>query len=181
MGRKLGDTLAVVAGDVATERDAERLRRAGVQSVAITTCGRCHLDASMVETAIAALDLAPVRILVIENVGNLVCPASFDLGETFKAVMLSVAEGDDKPLKYPAVFARSEALLVNKLDLGPHCPDFDPALARANAEKSRPGLACFTISCRTGEGVDRWLEWLLQRALADQAEALTIQAIPPSP
>jgi hydrogenase nickel incorporation protein HypB len=181
MGRKLGDALAVVAGDVATERDAERLRRAGVQSVAITTCGRCHLDASMVETAIAALEMKPVRILIIENVGNLVCPASFDLGETFKAVMLSVAEGDDKPLKYPAVFARSEALLINKLDLRPHCPDFDPMLARANARKSRPGLSCFNLSCRTGEGIEHWLEWLLERAQADQAEAVTIRAIPPSP
>jgi len=181
MGRTLGDALAVVAGDVATERDAERLRRAGVQSMAITTCGRCHLDASMVETAIAALDLKPVRILIIENVGNLVCPASFDLGETFKAVMLSVAEGDDKPLKYPAVFARSEVLIINKLDLRPHCPDFDPALAGANARKSRPGLACFPISCRSGEGIDRWLEWLRERALADEAEALTIRGIPPSP
>ena len=153
----LGPRLAVLAGDVETERDAARVGRHGVQSVAITTAGSCHLDALMVQRAIHALDLDVVRLLVIENVGNLVCPAAFDLGEAFKAVMLSVPEGDDKPLKYPAIFARAEVALINKIDLLPHCPDFEPERARRHALAVNPRLTFFELSCRSGEGIEPWL------------------------
>ncbi len=159
---KLGNTikLAMIAGDVQTENDAQRLKRAGGTRVQpIITDGACHLDAAMVETAVGRLDLTGIEVLLIENVGNLVCPSSFDLGEDMKVVLMSVPEGDDKPLKYPAMFRRSAVLIIYKIDLLGHT-DFDLERARDNALKINPGLQIFEMSCRTGWGLEAWYSWL---------------------
>jgi hydrogenase nickel incorporation protein HypB len=115
-----------------------------------------------------------VRLLVIENVGNLVCPAAFDLGEAFKAVMLSVAEGDDKPLKYPAIFARAEVTLLNKIDLLAHCPDFELERARGHALAVNPRLTFFELSCRSGQGIEPWLRWVEARLKPAPARVITV-------
>jgi len=152
--------MALVAGDVQTENDAQRLIRAGGTKVrAILTGGACHLDASMVAKAIADIDLAGVDILFIENVGNLVCPSSYDLGEDMKVVVMSTTEGDDKPLKYPAMFRRSSVLVINKIDLLGQS-DFDLERAKKNAWSINAALETFEISCRAGQGLEGWYEWL---------------------
>jgi hydrogenase nickel incorporation protein HypB len=152
--------MALVAGDVQTENDAERLSRAGAAMVRpIVTGGMCHLDASMVDRAISEVDLESVRLLLIENVGNLVCPSSYDLGEDMKVVLVSVTEGDDKPLKYPGMFRRSSLMVVNKTDLLPHC-DFDMDKVRENALRINGSLEIIEISCRDNQGLDRWFGWL---------------------
>jgi len=152
--------MALIAGDVQTENDAMRLIRAGGKIVRpLITGGACHLDAKMVTRTLDELDLTDVDILFIENVGNLVCPSSYDLGEDMKVVLISTTEGDDKPLKYPAMFRRSSALIINKIDLL-GLSDFDLDRVKKNAWSINAGLKTFEISCRTGAGLEAWYNWL---------------------
>ncbi len=151
--------VAVLTGDIQTDNDAVRLARFGFPARQITTGGTCHLDARMIEKAIADWNLADLNVLLIENVGNLVCPSSYDLGEAAKIVVLSVTEGEDKPLKYPAMFFRSELLILNKIDLLPYVP-FSMAKARENAQKVHPGMEIIEVSCLTGEGLPKWQRWI---------------------
>ncbi|MBZ5701521.1 MAG: hydrogenase nickel incorporation protein HypB [Acidobacteriia bacterium] len=160
-----GERVAVLTGDIQTDNDAVRLARAGFPVQQITTGGTCHLDARMIEKALAAWNLEELDLLLIENVGNLVCPSNYDLGEAAKVVVLSVAEGEDKPLKYPAMFFRSELLILNKVDLLPHVP-FDLRQARANAQRVHPGIEILEVSSLTGEGLPRWRDWLQARRAA---------------
>jgi hydrogenase nickel incorporation protein HypB len=165
-----GDPVAVLTGDIQTDNDAVRLSRFGFPVKQITTGGACHLDARMVERALSDWRLDQLELLLIENVGNLVCPSSYDLGEAAKIVVLSAAEGDDKPLKYPAIFFKSELLVLNKVDLLPYVP-FDLKKARENAQRVHPGMEILETSCSTGEGVDGWVRWLKQRREAVRAAA----------
>jgi hydrogenase nickel incorporation protein HypB len=151
-------TMAVIEGDQETSADADRIRATGVPALQINTGRGCHLDAEMVDTAFRRLHFHD-GVLFIENVGNLVCPAGFDLGEAHKVVIASVTEGEDKPLKYPNLFAASSLMLVSKVDLLPHL-EFDVDTLIANARRVNPGIAVIQVSARTGEGVDRWLQWL---------------------
>jgi hydrogenase nickel incorporation protein HypB len=160
---------AVLTGDIATERDAERLRRFGA-ATQITTGGACHLDATMVKRGLEAIPSEQLDVLFVENVGNLVCPAGFDLGEDAKVVILSVTEGDDKPLKYPNIFVRSALMILNKIDLLPHV-QFDVEKACENARKVHPSIELIQTSCTTGEGVDDWLSWLRGRLQALHSQA----------
>ncbi len=160
--------VAVIEGDQQTARDADRIRATGVPAVQINTGKGCHLDAHMVGDALAALPPAQGGLLFIENVGNLVCPAAFDLGEAHKVVILSVTEGEDKPLKYPDIFHAADLLLINKIDLAPYV-DFDADAAIGYARQVRPGLAAMRVSATTGEGLAAWIEWLLQGAAAATA------------
>jgi hydrogenase nickel incorporation protein HypB len=150
---------AVVEGDCATDLDAQRIAAHGVRAVQVATGAVCHLDAHLVEHALAELDLAGVSRLWIENVGNLVCPAPFACGESQRVVLVSVTEGDDKPEKYPAMFAAADCLVISKLDLLPHV-DFDPERCAAGARRAKPGLPVLAVSSRTGEGLGDWLAWL---------------------
>lgn len=156
-------SMAVIEGDIYTSRDAERIEKKGVPVVQINTSGACHLDAHMVEEALADLDLDGVKLLVVENVGNLVCPAEFDLGENAKVVVLSTTEGNDKPMKYPLVFRQSRAVLVNKIDLLPHT-DFDLNTLRRDVHLINPELTVFEVSAKTGAGFAPWCQWLLEQA-----------------
>lgn len=151
--------MAVIEGDIATSRDAERIAAHHIPAVQINTGGECHLDGNMVRGGLGQLDLAGVDLLVVENVGNLVCPAEFNIGEDTKVMISSVAEGDDKPLKYPLMFQVSSVLLLNKIDLLPHVA-FDVERFRADALKVNPHLEIMPLSCTTGEGLDTWLRWL---------------------
>jgi hydrogenase nickel incorporation protein HypB len=157
---------AVIEGDVRGSLDADRLARFELPVVQVNTDplfgGECHLDAPMVRHAIERLPGGSFDLVVIENVGNLVCPAEFRVGEDLKVMVLSVAEGDDKPLKYPLMFQESALLLLNKIDLLPHV-DFDVARFRANATRVNPRLEVIETSARTGEGIDRWVDWLRAR------------------
>ncbi len=157
-----GIRTAVLTGDIETDNDAKRLSPFGRPVRQITTGGACHLDAHMVETGFSALGRPDVDVLFIENVGNLVCPASFDLGEASKIVVLSVTEGDDKPLKYPATFVRADLVILNKTDLLPYV-SFSVAHAKANANKVHPGVDILEVSCKTGAGIDEWLTWIRKR------------------
>lgn len=150
---------AVIEGDQQTSLDAERIRGAGARAVQINTGKACHLDARMVRRALDELAPAPDSILFIENVGNLVCPAAFDLGERCKVVILSVTEGEDKPLKYPDMFRAARLMLINKCDLLPHL-DFDVNRVIENARRINPSLEVLQVSARTGEGLGDWLDWL---------------------
>jgi len=154
--------VAVLTGDIQTENDAQRLEHAGFPVRQITTGGTCHLDAKMITKALADWDLGWIDILFIENVGNLVCPSSYDLGEHAKIVLLSVTEGDDKPLKYPGIFTKSELCVINKIDLLPYVP-FDIAAARDNARKVHPGMDLLEVSCTTRQGLEEWLAWIYRR------------------
>ncbi len=151
--------VAVLTGDLQTENDAKRLARFGFPVKQIITGGTCHLDARMVEKHLADWDLARLDMLIVENVGNLVCPTSYDLGEAFKIVLLSVTEGEDKPLKYPSIFFKSQLMVLNKIDLLPYVP-FDADKAKENARKVHPGMEIIDVSCTTGEGLDGWMQWL---------------------
>jgi hydrogenase nickel incorporation protein HypB len=151
--------LAVIEGDIQSSHDAERIQRKGVQAVQINTDGGCHLDSNMIQMAMESLDLKDVDLLVVENVGNLVCPAEFDLGEHSKVMILSVTEGDDKPLKYPLMFQSTAVLLVNKIDLLPYV-DCDVLKIRERARQLNSNQQVFEISCRSGEGLEAWLAWL---------------------
>jgi hydrogenase nickel incorporation protein HypB len=161
---------AVLTGDIQTENDASRLKRFGFPVKQITTGGTCHLDARMVERHLAGWDLRDLDILFIENVGNLVCPASYDLGEEAKIVVLSVTEGAEKPLKYPSIFFKSELLILNKVDLLPYVP-FDIEMAIENARKIHPEMQTLRISCTSGEGLQDWFDWLRQRCESTKTRA----------
>ncbi|MCL4186802.1 MAG: hydrogenase nickel incorporation protein HypB [Rhodobacteraceae bacterium] len=157
--RMAGVPVAVIEGDQETSTDAERIRAAGAPAVQVNTGKGCHLDAAMVGHALDHLPAVDGGVVFIENVGNLVCPAAFDLGESARVVIASVTEGEDKPLKYPGIFATADLLLVSKSDLLPHV-DCDTELLIANARRVRPGLAVIRISARTGEGLEDWLAWI---------------------
>jgi len=164
-----GERVALLTGDIQTDNDAKRLARFGFPVKQITTGGTCHLDARMIERALADWSLESLDTLLIENVGNLVCPSSYDLGEAAKVVVLSVAEGEDKPLKYPAIFFKAELLILNKTDLLPYV-SFELAKARANALQVHPGIEIVEVSCKTGAGLDDWMKWLARRREAANAE-----------
>jgi hydrogenase nickel incorporation protein HypB len=156
---------AVLEGDQQTTNDADRIAATGTPAHQINTGAGCHLDAHMVGHGLEHFDLNPVQMLMIENVGNLVCPASFDLGEDFKVSLLSVTEGEDKPLKYPQMFRASEIMLINKIDLLPYVR-FDVAKCREYAERIHPGIKIFEVSCYTGEGLEAWYAWLKEQVAA---------------
>jgi hydrogenase nickel incorporation protein HypB len=155
--------IAVIEGDIETSADAERIEAAGAEAVQINTRGACHLEAHMVRSALARIDLAQCDLLLIENIGNLVCPATWDLGEEGRVVVASTTEGDDKPAKYPQMFAAAQVMVVNKLDLLPYT-DFDLEKVRRQALAVNPALRIFELSCRTGAGLDAWCAWLLDFA-----------------
>ena len=157
--------MAVVEGDLQTDNDARRVAATGAAAVQINTQGGCHLDAGMVMEAIKSLDLAELDILFIENVGNLVCPVEFDLGEDMKIALLSVTEGDDKPEKYPLMFHISAAMVLNKIDLLPYV-DFDLVRAERYARALNADIQTFQVSCRSEQGLDAWLDWLRTQAKA---------------
>ncbi|MBI3193923.1 MAG: hydrogenase nickel incorporation protein HypB [Ignavibacteriae bacterium] len=154
-------SLAVIEGDVQTDIDAQRVARLGVPAVQIVTRGGCHLEANLVHEALKNIELQNIRILIIENVGNLVCPANYDLGEAMKVVVISTTEGDDKPLKYPNMFCFASVLLINKIDLLPYV-NCNIEQLRLNALSINPNLRVFETSCTTGVGIQTWCEWLLQ-------------------
>ena len=152
--------LAVIDGDIATSLDADRAAAAGAAAVQINTGGECHLDAIMLQEALPSLDLSQLDLLIVENVGNLVCPASFQLGTHKSVLIASVPEGDDKPYKYPGMYRGVDALVINKIDLLPYV-NFDMGYFRRGVEVLNPGLITFQVSCRTGEGLEAWLSWLV--------------------
>jgi len=151
--------IGIIEGDVQTDLDAQRIARLNVPVVQIVTHGGCHLEAKLVQEALAQIDLQGLDLLVIENVGNLVCPANYDLGEAMKVVVVSTTEGDDKPLKYPGMFRNASALIINKTDLLPYL-NCDIVTLRRNALQINPSLTVFETSCTTREGIPRWCEWL---------------------
>jgi hydrogenase nickel incorporation protein HypB len=157
-----GDRVAVLTGDIQTDNDARRLARYGFPVKQITTAGACHLDAKMIEKSLADWDLDGIDVLLIENVGNLVCPTSYDLGEEAKIVLLSVTEGDDKPLKYPGIFHKATAAILTKVDLLPYV-SFNMKAALENARSVNPGIEILELSCVSGEGMDGWFQWLANR------------------
>ena len=161
--------VAVVEGDQQTSHDADRIRATGAPAIQVNTGKGCHLDAHMVGHAVERLDLADDSLLMIENVGNLVCPAAFDLGEAHKVVILSVTEGEDKPLKYPDMFHAADLMLLNKIDLLPHV-EFDVARCEDYARRVNPGLQVLHVSATRGEGMDAWLDWLTQGLQAARAK-----------
>jgi hydrogenase nickel incorporation protein HypB len=167
--------LAVIEGDQQTSIDADRIRAAGVPSVQINTGRGCHLDAHMVGHAMDELALKPNSILFVENVGNLVCPAGFDLGEAETIALLSVTEGDDKPLKYPDVFAAAGMLVLTKTDLLPHV-DFDVRRCIEHARAINPAIAVLQLSARSGEGMQDWIDWLSASATAEREPAQEVLA-----
>jgi len=153
------ERVAVLTGDIQTENDAKRLARFGFPVKQITTSGTCHLDARMIEKALLDWRLEDIDLLLIENVGNLVCPSSYDLGEGAKLVVLSVTEGEDKPLKYPSIFFKSELLILNKIDLLPYVP-FDISAAEENSRSVHRDIEIVRVSCQTRQGMTEWLAWL---------------------
>ncbi len=159
--KRIGSTfpVAVIEGDQETTADADRIRATGARAIQINTGKGCHLDAELVRTALERLGTPERGILFIENVGNLVCPAGFDLGEAHKVVIASVTEGEDKPLKYAGMFAAADLMLVSKIDLLPHL-DFDVGQLIENARRINPRIAVLKVSAKSGEGMDRWLQWL---------------------
>jgi hydrogenase nickel incorporation protein HypB len=154
--------VAVLTGDLQTENDAMRLARFGFPVKQIITGGTCHLDARMIGKHLEGWELEDLDFLIVENVGNLVCPSSYDLGEECKIVLLSTTEGEDKPLKYPSIFAKSALMLLTKIDLLPYVP-FNAELARENAHRVNPQIEIIDVSSTTGEGLDLWMHWLLRR------------------
>jgi hydrogenase nickel incorporation protein HypB len=151
--------VAVIEGDVQTDLDAQRVAKYGIPAVQIVTAGGCHLEANLVHDALLQLPLSTLRILIIENVGNLVCPSNYDLGEDMKIVVSSTTEGDDKPLKYPAMFRNASVLVINKIDLVPYV-NSKPDVLRAHALQINPGLKVFETSCTTGQGIPDLCSWL---------------------
>jgi len=156
------ERVAVLTGDLQTENDAKRLARFGFPVKQIITGGTCHLDARMIGRHLEGWDLDALDLLIVENVGNLVCPSSYDLGEDCKIVLLSTTEGEDKPLKYPSIFAKSKLMLLTKIDLLPYL-SFSADLARENARRVHPQIEIIEISSTTGEGLDRWMVWLQEQ------------------
>jgi hydrogenase nickel incorporation protein HypB len=161
--------MAVVEGDLMTDNDARRVAATGAQAVQINTQGGCHLDSGMILDAIESLDLEGLDILFIENVGNLVCPVEFEVGEDCKVALLSVTEGDDKPEKYPLLFAESKAMVLNKIDLLPYV-DFDMETAKRFARALNKDIEIFQVSCRGGEGLESWYDWLRRGVAAKRGE-----------
>ena len=151
--------VGVIEGDIETGNDAERIEAAGAETVQINTKGACHLEAHMVQDALKEMNLTGMRLLFIENIGNLVCPAAWDLGEDIRVVVASTTEGDDKPAKYPQMFAISQLMIVNKIDLLPYV-DYSLEKVKRQALAINPNLRIFEVSCRSGEGLDAWCEWL---------------------
>jgi hydrogenase nickel incorporation protein HypB len=164
-----GHTLGALAGDLATERDADRLRAAGITAKSITTGSACHLDANMVHYGLHHLPGRDFEYLFIENVGNLVCPAIYDLGQAANVVALAVTEGEDKPLKYPVMFRKADLVLITKIDLLPHLPDVHLELIGDALARVMPRPVFIPLSSRTGEGIDRWVEWLRQLTIMNRA------------
>jgi len=161
--------VGVIEGDIQTDIDAERIKATGAPAVQINTEGACHLSATQISAALKQLPVADLDLILIENVGNLVCPSAFELGENGKIVVLSVAEGDDKPVKYPAIFAKSKALLINKSDLlGGGQVEFDMDRAKADAQRLNKTIEIFPISAKTGAGMSAWYDWLIRSAKAQQ-------------
>lgn len=152
--------IAVIEGDVASQVDADKLHQHGVPIIQINIPGGCHLDANMVENALDNLPLKELDLIIIENVGNLVCPAEFDLGEHKRVVLSSMPEGDDKPYKYPLMFTEADVMLVNKLDLLPHL-DFNASYFCEGITRLNPTVKILQVSCKTGEGLEQWFSWLL--------------------
>jgi len=165
-----GLRVAVIEGDLATENDAERAREAGLRAVQITTGNACHLDAAMIAAALQELDLHSLDILFIENVGNLVCPASFDLGQHLNVTLLSVPEGDDKPLKYPVMFRAADLVLLTKMDLAAHLPEFVSRRAQDHVQQLATPAHCLEISARSGAGMRDWITWLADSLDAHRLE-----------
>jgi hydrogenase nickel incorporation protein HypB len=161
--------MAVIEADIDSMVDAEKIAAAGIESIQLRTGGFCHLDVSMVKKGLEALDLAALDLIFIENVGNLVCPAEFDTGATMDIMILSVPEGDDKPLKYPLMFSKCRALIVNKTDYL-SLSDFNMDLMEKRVRKLNPDIEIFKVSCKTGEGIDRWSHWL-KKTVADYLDA----------
>lgn len=158
-------SIAVIEGDVQTDLDAKRVAKFNVPVVQIITNGGCHLESKLVSDAIESLDLSETKLLIIENVGNLVCPANFDLGESHKVVVISTTEGDDKPLKYPAMFRNASVLIINKIDLLPYLSSNIETL-KQNALSINPSLKIFTTSCTSSDGINEWCLWLEQNVSA---------------
>src|SRR5213592_3667863 len=152
--------IGVIEGDIETSADAERIEAAGAETVQINTRGACHLEAHMIRDALEEIDLTHISLLVIENIGNLVCPSAWNLGEDMRVVVVSTTEGDDKPAKYPQMFAASQVMIVNKLDLLPYV-DYDVEKVKRHALAINPHLRIFEMSCHTGAGLDAWCDWLL--------------------
>jgi len=162
--------IGVIEGDIQTDLDARRIRTTGAPAIQINTQGACHLSAVQVNGALHQLPLDQLDLVFIENVGNLVCPGAFELGEHGKIVVLSVAEGDDKPAKYPGIFAKSRAMVINKVDLlHSGAVDFSVDRAQQDACRLNPQLAIFRVSARTGEGLDPWCQWLKGQAVSVRA------------
>lgn len=172
-GKRLGNRvrMAVMVGDPETERDAVRLREVGINALQIVTGGMCHIEAQMIYQAIDHIDLSETEILFIENVGNLVCPAAFDLGEDYRVTLLAATEGDDKPKKYPRMFLTSELMLVSKSDLLPYVP-FSVEAAAKDARDVNPDIEVLALSSLKDDGMDVWCNWLLQKLNEKQAAAV---------
>jgi hydrogenase nickel incorporation protein HypB len=160
--------IKVLVGDLETERDAERIRQAGLDALQIVTGGICHLEAQMVWQAMGGLDLDGVDVLIVENVGNLVCPASFDLGEDYRVTLIATTEGDDKPKKYPRMFLTSELMLVSKADLLPYLP-FSVDAVIADARDVNPDIDVLEISSLSGQGIDEWCSWIMAKVQEKKA------------
>jgi hydrogenase nickel incorporation protein HypB len=154
--------IGVIEGDITTDRDAQRLKRFNIPIVVINTEGGCHLDSHSISKVIGSFDLESLDILFVENVGNLVCPSQFDLGETFKLAIVSTAEGDDKPAKYPMLFREAEAVILNKIDLIPYT-NFNFSSFRSDLENVHAGVTLLKISCTRGDGLDNWYRWVSER------------------
>jgi len=163
--------LLVIEGDPTTSLDAERIIAAGVPAVQINTDGGCHLEARMIQAAMGQLDVDSADVVIIENVGNVLCPTGWDLGEDAKVVVASLPEGDDKPLKYPMAFATAQAVVINKIDLEPYLPA-QVAVLREHALKVNPELSVFEVSCVTGQGLGGWLDWIRERLAQKRAGSL---------
>ena len=178
----LGDSMkiAVIEGDLETENDADRIRNQGAPAVQITTGSACHLDAHMVHDGLHQLDLTDIDILFIENVGNLVCPASFDLGHHLNVTLLSSTEGDDKPSKYPVMFRAADLLLITKSDLLQYLDDFDPAAAEANFRKLAKDNPVMQLSAKTDSGFDQWINWLKDTLALHQEKLSKGESLHPS-
>lgn len=159
MAEKLQDKLCVITGDIQTTIDADRITKAGSYAVQIETGGSCHLTALMIEKELSSLDFSGCKILVIENIGNLVCPSTYDLGENIKIAVLSTTEGDEKPVKYPALFTRADAVIINKIDLLPHV-NFNVERVKNDCFKLNNSVHVFNLSCKTKEGLTEWMEYI---------------------
>ena len=171
--------IAVIEGDLETENDAQRIRAQGVPAYQITTGTACHLDAHLVEGALAHLELDRIDLLFIENVGNLVCPASFDLGHHLNITLLSVTEGDDKPAKYPVMFRAADVMLLTKADLLPHLEEFSPERAEQHLRALASSAPVLTVSSKSGAGMEAWLDWLDQEVSAHRQRLLESKTLRP--